>query len=398
MERLLANWYLYIYNSMFTQSKTYDTLTTYSDAIMDTIGPDGPMHSAYLVMRTIAFGILTVYFIITFGSRMEGRENSPAMVFKTLLEYFIGYALALFSFDIVRWLFIFGDWMASLIVESVESTDTALNLVSLTDTFAASISGLGFTAQVMYAFKALIPYILNIGANIIITYTIVSRVIRICVSAAMSPIAISNFFDDSRRADGMRFIKKTLSMCLQCSAIMIISAATTSLSTYMASNSIYADSLQEGSQIADARQAMIDSASIDYGTVSEDVAYAIDKLGYSAYTDTWVLKEKYVTARDALVSNISEVTEEKEDEYKKYEKTLKIRIFNRTEDGNHYTYDSKGNALLLPEYMTFTAETVKDFMDAILSGDNWLIYIMLIAIKVGLIKQSNSLCNVIVGL
>lgn len=396
MERLLANWYLYIYDSMYTQSKTYDTLTSYSNAVIGTLSSSGVMHDAYLVMRTIAFGILTVYFIITFGSRMEGRETSPAMVFKTLLEYFVGYALALFSFDIVKWLFEFGDWMGSLISEALIAGKAST--VPFDEAFEAGLSHFDFTAQVMYAFKALLPYLACIIANIIITYAIVSRVIRICVNAALSPIAISNFFDDTRRTDGMRFIKKTLSMCLQCSAIVLISVTTTNLSTFMSSNTIYGDAMEDTQTITEARQAMVNSLDINYGKIGDDVEYAEEKLGASLYDESSLVKEEYFQAQKHLTGDISEVKEEDEDEYKAYEKSFDMEIFKRTEDGKHYIYDKDGNAEIKDTYKAFTAETVQNFMDTMLMGNNWLVCIMLLAIKVGLIKQSNSLCNVIVGL
>ena len=85
MEALLANMYTYIYDNMYALTGIYDKLTTYSNAIMGTLADGGSLHNAYLIVRTIAFGMLTVYFVIAFGTRMEGREISPSIVFRTLL-------------------------------------------------------------------------------------------------------------------------------------------------------------------------------------------------------------------------------------------------------------------------------------------------------------------------
>ena len=99
--KILANMYITIYDGMYSNAGIYNTLTLYSNAIMGSFSKSGVLHSAYLGIRTIAFGILIVYFIIAFGTKMQGRETSPSIVFKTLLEYFVGFALALESFDIV---------------------------------------------------------------------------------------------------------------------------------------------------------------------------------------------------------------------------------------------------------------------------------------------------------
>lgn len=102
MEGLLADMYIYIYENMYALTGIYDKLTTYSNAIMGTLADGGVLHDAYLVVRTVAFGLLAVYFVIAFGTRMTGRETSPSIVFKTLLEYFIGFAFALNSFTMVN--------------------------------------------------------------------------------------------------------------------------------------------------------------------------------------------------------------------------------------------------------------------------------------------------------
>ena len=101
MHIALANMLVYIYDNLYGQSRMKDTLTLYSDAIIQSLTTGGSLYSLYLAVRTVGFGILTVYFIITLGTRLEGRETSPSVVFQTLLQFFVGYALAFMSFDCV---------------------------------------------------------------------------------------------------------------------------------------------------------------------------------------------------------------------------------------------------------------------------------------------------------
>ena len=96
-------------------------------------------------------------------------------------------------------------------------------------------------------------------------------------------------------------------------------------------------------------------------------------------------------------SDTAKVTDDKEDEYKKYEEQLKIKIFQRDLDG-HYIYNDDGYAKLRDEYSIFNEEKMLTFMNMLLNGNNWIMVGFISIVKVGLIRKSNSLCNVIVGL
>ena len=378
MEALLANMYTYIYDNMYALTGIYDKLTTYSNAIMGTLADGGSLHNAYLIVRTVAFGLLAVYFVIAFGTRMEGREISPSIVFRTLLEFFIGFAFALSSFQIVKWMFELGDGLAALLMADAAGTDSGLAAFSVT--FAKSIDEVSFGNKILFIFKGIFPYLFCMITNMIIMYAVVTRVLRVCVNATLSPIAVANFFDGARRSDGVRFLKKTASMCLQCSAIMVIVAASASLSSYMASSSTFGDALNVQNGIAQLKQEMV------------------DKLGWQAYeSDKMTLKSKYAKARDNLVDKSGKVTSSQESTYKKYENRLDIRIFSRNENG-HYIYNSDGYAVLDSKYVTFDGDKMTDFMNALLGSNNIVILIGLLSIKVGMIKKANSLCNTIVGL
>ena len=396
MEALLANMYTYIYDNMYALTGIYDKLTTYSNAIMGTLADGGSLHNAYLIVRTVAFGLLAVYFVIAFGTRMEGREISPSIVFRTLLEFFIGFAFALSSFQIVKWMFELGDGLAALLMSDAAGTDSGLAAFSVT--FAKSIDEVSFGNKILFIFKGIFPYLFCMITNMIIMYAVVTRVLRVCVNATLSPIAVANFFDGARRSDGVRFLKKTASMCLQCSAIMVIVAATASLSSYMASSSTFGDALSMQNGISQLKQEMVDTASNNTSLLNSDIYAAVDKLGWQAYeSDKMTLKSRYAKARDNLIDKSGKVTSSQEGTYKKYENRLGIRIFSRNENG-HYIYNSDGYAVLDSKYVTFDGGKMTDFMNALLGSNNIVILIGLLSIKVGMIKKANSLCNTIVGL
>lgn len=408
MEKFLANMYITIYDGMYSNAGIYNTLTLYSNAIMGSFSKSGVLHSAYLGIRTIAFGILIVYFIIAFGTKMQGRETSPSIVFKTLLEYFVGFALALESFDIVVNFFKLGDALAATILETAADTK---GLSAYSGAFEQSLSSLGFVAQVIYVCKALVPFLICFGTDIVIIYVVVTRVLRVCANAVLSPIAICNFFDGSRHSDGMRFIKKTLAMCLQCSAIMIICAASTSLYSYITTDasrsSIFRDSAESHENVIKAKNSMVKSQSVNINALRDATEQARQNIGYVAYDDpdlhkhsataTPTTSNTYINAAYKLTqTKIAKIKEDKEEEYKKYEDTLGIQVFVRDKNG-HYKYTKKGYAKLDDKYKIFNEEKMTTFMNMLLGGTNWLTMVFILVAKAGLIKKSNSICNVIVG-
>lgn len=401
MEKFIASMYILIYDSLYSESGIYDTLTLYSNAIMDSLSSDGLLHSAYVGIRAIAFGILTVYFIISFGTKMQGRETSSSIVFKTLLEYFIGFALAFESFDIVVNFFKLGDALAAQITEAAADV---VSLESYEGTLRKSIEAIGFTTQVGYIFKALVPYLICFIVNCFIIYIIVTRVLRVCVNAVLSPIAVCNFFDGSRHSDGVRFIKKTLAMCLQCSAIMVICAAASSLSMYMATDgsrvAFFKGAITAKNDVVKAKNDMVESQATNVSELKTTVMQARINIGQIAFNDPEIHNNNntYIQAADKLsTSDTAKVTDDKEDEYKKYEEQLKIKIFQRDLDG-HYIYNDDGYAKLRDEYSIFNEEKMLTFMNMLLNGNNWIMVGFISIVKVGLIRKSNSLCNVIVGL
>lgn len=393
MHIALANMLIYIYDNLYSQSRIKETLSLYSDAIMDALAPGSSLYALYLTIRSVGFGILAVYFIIALGTRMEGRETSPTVIFQTLLQFFVGYALALLSFDMVKWFFQLGDALAALIAES---TTNGNSLAEFGTALANSLDDtLDLTSQVMYIMKALLPWLGCVATQFIITYAVVSRVIRICVNAVLSPIAVANFFDGSRHADGVHFIKKTFAMCLQCAAIMVIIAGMSSITRYMAYGATYHDDLST-SAVKESYDKLLDSTTNDFSAVNVDVNYAVDKIGTKAYKGN-ALKKRYSEARDALLSkDIGKVTSTQEAKYKKYERDLGIEVFAR--NGSSYIYNSDGYAILNDKYITFSSEEMSNFLLTVIgSGNGFWIFLMLLVVKVGLIKQSMSLCNVIVG-
>lgn len=98
-------------------------------------------------------------------------------------------------------MFLAGDWLASSLIDN--GTDDAAFSEFLI-TLRESIYDLNLLDKMSYLFKGLIPYIFCIITNMVILYAVVTRVIRICVNATLSPIAASNFFDGTRHSDGVR--------------------------------------------------------------------------------------------------------------------------------------------------------------------------------------------------
>lgn len=395
MEGFLANMYIYIYTSLFAPTATYEKLSLYSDAIQGALTDTSLLHTTYVTVRTLAFGMLAVYFIITLGTRFEGKEISPSVVFKTGLEFFVGYCLAFFSFDIVSWLFTIGDWLAELLLEDIMSKYQSLE--GYFDAFKNALSDVNFISLIGYLFRAFFAYIICLVANMAIMYTIITRVIRICVSAAMSPFVAANYFDGTRRSDAVKFLKKTLSMCLQCSMIMVLSVATASMADVMTEDKAFSSSMENKSALMKAGDELIESKSIDGDKIANITNIGVNKYNY--INQGMPGADKTQQAFSKLNANdIEEIPESKESEYMEYEDVLGVEIFERTEDGSHYEYTDDNYIKIKGQYYTLETDKVKNFMDIMLGKGHYMIFVLLMVARVGLIKKSNSLCNTIVGL
>lgn len=407
MSTLAAFWYVYIYNTLYSTNAVYDSLTSYSEAITSALSSSGYLYAAYLIVRTIAQGLVSMYFIISLGTKLSGREMSTAGFFRCLIEYFVGYTLTLCSFDLVNYFFQLGDALGAL----VPGTMTANDMEEFKNILQGSIDDFGFIKSVSYCLRALLPALFCIAANFLISYTLITRVLRICLSAALSPIAVANYFG-GKRSDAMRFVKKTLAMCLQCAVIMVIVMATVDLTTYMATNDAYSESNGNAvNEIENAKKEMMDNTIINSEKIRKKVEKAINKLPVSETTWTaeeisqgkrpfsqrkYTYKGEYENAFKGLTENNDKVTSDDETKYKEYESKIGIKIFKR--ENKHYVYDDDGYAILENKYKKCSdPEYVQNFLDALTNYKNMLIILVVLFMKVGIIKQSLSLCNMIVG-
>lgn len=396
MGHFIASMYLFIYNSMYSLDGIQKILTTYSNAISDTLADGGPMHAVYVQLRIVALGMLAVYFIISFGTRMAGRETSQKIIFTTLIQYFVGFALAMYSFEIVKLLFWLGDSMTSLLTKN---TASVTSLSSYATAFEESIKDIGLMKEVHYLFNGLIPYAACLVTDVAIIYVVVTRVLRICVCAAASPIAIANCFEGSRRSDAARFLKKTFAMSLQCSVIMLIVLAVTNIAGYMTSGDVYSDAEQASQTVEEAKKEMISSQKRNNSKLRKDIASAVDKLGFSAFESTGYVLKSNIHEAERKLSKPNKITKDMEEQYKKYESDIGIQIFQRTSNKANasYKYSKKGYAKVLNKYKTFEKDKTIAFMDTLIGGPKLIYFLLLCMIKIGLIKQSMSLCNTIVG-
>ena len=198
---------------------------------------------------------------------------------------------------------------------------------------------------------------------------------------------------------------------LQCSAIMIICAASTSLYSYITTDasrsSIFRGSAESHENVIKAKNSMVKSQSVNINALRDATEQARQNIGYVAYDDpdlhkhsataTPTTSNTYINAAYKLTqTKIAKIKEDKEEEYKKYEDTLGIQVFVRDKNG-HYKYTKKGYAKLDDKYKIFNEEKMTTFMNMLLGGTNWLTMVFILVAKAGLIKKSNSICNVIVG-
>ena len=98
MGLFLSNMIIYIYNSLYAQTGLYNTLTMYSGAIMGTLQDGGTLHTVYLTIRSVGYGVLVMYFVIAMGTKLSSRTTSPNVIVQTLIQFLVGVAFTTMSF------------------------------------------------------------------------------------------------------------------------------------------------------------------------------------------------------------------------------------------------------------------------------------------------------------
>lgn len=360
MEQALASLYLYLYNTIYAGGGIATQLTKYSDAISGLLDRGGALYPYYLIFRAVALALVVFYFVIHIGAQAVGRQLTAGAFFSALLKCFVAEMLAFSSFDIVRWMFQLGD---SLITK----VQADMNSAAIPDYYQAVLArsidkaDLNIFTQFSYLCKALIPLLLCVGCNFVILYMIVSRVLRICVNAALSPIAVADIFSDTRRSAGVRFLKRTFAAALQGAMIMVIAFAVGQMASYMASEKMQGADIS----ITDVAEEVQDGKNMTYS------------MGWKVFSGLWSSEKKdFKRFFDSHAQQKDLVTKT----YEKYKSDGTVKTTRAL--GSLYIEDSS---------------IVKDFLNKIL-GKQYIIFLILLFIKMGLIRQSNSMCNVVVGL
>lgn len=350
MHKLLASWYIQIYSNLYSADPVSTKLTLYSDAIDRSFSGSSLITQAYQIFLTVAIGLMLFYFVLSWGTSVMSKEATVTTFFISGLKLFVGYCLALKGFDIVHWMFQMGEELGDLIIGE---SDVVVFSPELEIALANGIKKIDIMSQIGYVFKALIPILLCLMADLVIVYVIVSRVLRIYVCAAMSPIALANTFDDTRRSDAVRFLKRTLAMALQCSMIIVVVLSVGIISNYMGNSN------------------MNDPAEALFGSIVED-------------------GEEISKVETEMEIQYGDKPNHKKEAFEK-------KIYQIDENGN-FVKDEEGKRVLNPSYQKFSNKETKNFLDGILSKGNYWILICMLFIKMGLIKKSLSMCNTIVGL
>ena len=362
---VVADWYIKIYNSFYAPNNDYGTLKLYSNAIGDTFTQNQTAYKMYLVVRAIAFGILTVYFLINLSEKVTEDNFSTPQLFSSLLKYVAGYMIAILSFDAVKWIFFFGDSLIDLLktTSTVSPIPTFYKYPLEYSLVKAGKADSSFSL-IGYLFKAILPLGLCVLYDIVLIYMILSRIIKICVSAAMSPIAVADVFDSVKRSDGIKFFKRIFAMTLQCSMILVISVLMTNITNYMVQDQ------------TETRTSTTQSASDAAQKITDARNY---KINGNAFSDFFSSKE-----RKDIISQYT--TKKKVNDSNAFKKIAE-------------TYTDDKAPALLKSFYTEDYSIPVGFLDSVIPQSTvaYFTLIAMMAIKMALIRTSNALCNTILG-
>lgn len=212
----MSSWFITIYDTMYTTSSAYDILSEY-DGMFDGLFADEAFQAASESLLTVGLAFMLIYFFADLAEKISSYNYSTNQLLRSLVKIIVAVILINNSLVIIQKLISVGTEFALLLKDS-SSGNSLADYFSDEDRLSAFKRGLNKISTVKalsYVVRALIPYILTVATNIIISFIGISRLVELLVRALFAPFALSDIFRDGDNSSGIRYLKKILALVLQ---------------------------------------------------------------------------------------------------------------------------------------------------------------------------------------
>lgn len=216
----LTSWIIHIYEGLYTANSASSALLNYDISFLGILNND--IFNAFVAtIMSLGITLMVLYFCGDLADKVTMQNFNMELFFKSLLKLVIAYFLIIHSLDIVEAFVKFGDGVSTMLLE----TDTGFSFFEDEEHVEKLSKGLSYfnvIDSLGYMLRLLIPSLICWVSNLVVIFISLSRIVEMVIRALFAPFAVADCFQDGARANGIRYLKKFLALCLQYTMIVAI--------------------------------------------------------------------------------------------------------------------------------------------------------------------------------
>lgn len=200
--------------NLFDQSGTYSTIFSAIETIQSAIVTVGVM-------------MMFIYFCVSLVDKCSSDNFSWEQLWRQLALLVATKYLMEHGFELFNTLFQIGLAVTAKVQADISVPTTTMDAAALVEAFKASLN-MPKICEVLYIdnivvfCQLLLPWLGSWLMRLAVSIICYSRIIEIYVRAAMSPIALADFFNHGLQGSGWRALKSFFAVSLQGAVILII--------------------------------------------------------------------------------------------------------------------------------------------------------------------------------
>lgn len=220
MVKIFYDWYITIFEGLYSSEGMYSTFSKYNDLFSTLLGND-IFKNIVAAIISAGMGICLIYFLLDMSDKATAQNFTFEYIMRSFLKLCIAFFLMTHCMDIIKLMVDIGTGLAA----NIQTENVGSDFFQNPDNVEAFKNGLTFISLkdgIGYAIKGLIPYVVIFLCNIITIFIAISRVVELTIRAVFAPIGVSDCFVEESRSNGIRYLKKIAALALQFALMVMI--------------------------------------------------------------------------------------------------------------------------------------------------------------------------------
>ena len=377
MLSIFTDWIIKVYKSIYFPQDVFLELQKIEDA-SEQINESLAFQTLSAIILTFGISMMLIYFFMKLAERSAANELGIKQLFIAFIELIFVAIIMSSSQHIIDGMLNFGNALKETIVnadsnafeecwfdlatvyEIEEGKNVAIdNSVALKE----SIGEIGSMKAIMYIIKLIPPYIIALVTDVVFFIIMISRSVEMGIRSLFCPMAIADAFDDRRKSNAVRYMKKMLALVIQFAVAVAIILAF---------------------------NAMVQSLSPELPEPSETFQLEVEHRGVKAMIVDSVRRIwggdtggelQFESTSGGVISNI-------------------MNFFSNMfflGSGTHIMHSNMLEKTLVLDYTCTNMDGIHEFLNCLLGGADYWIFLALSIAKIVMLIKSQALAKDIVG-